>query len=69
MEKIKAFAREQGYDDVMYLTKWRGYDCYEPIFKDTEVAYVGLPLMIMVQGETIRMSTVDEALAQISEQN
>lgn len=38
INKIKSFAREQGYDDVMYLTKWRGYDCYEPIFKDNKVA-------------------------------
>lgn len=68
MDKIKAFAQEQGYDDVVYLNRWRGYQCYEPIFNGADVSFVGPPLMIMVKGSTIRMSTVDEAFEHIEQQ-
>lgn len=67
IKKVKAFAKEQGYDDVLPLGKWQGYDIYEPIFNGADVAFVGLPLMVMVKGETIRMSTVEEAEKQQSE--
>lgn len=69
-QKIIAFAKEQGYDDVSPLGKWREYDAYEPTFKGTDEgtpAFVGPPLMILVKGEEIRMSTVEEAYAQIDE--
>ena len=61
---VKEFAREQGYDDAISLGKWRGFDAYEPVF-DGDVAYVGPPLMILVKGETIRMSTPEEGYQQI----
>lgn len=68
-EKIIAFAKKQGYDGISPLGKWRGYDAYEPTFKgtDEEPAFVGPPLMILVKGNEIRMSTVEEAYAQIDE--
>lgn len=68
-EKIIAFAKKQGYDGISPLGKWRGYDAYEPTFKGTgeEPAFVGPPLMILVKGNEIRMSTVEEAYAQIDE--
>lgn len=69
-EKIIAFAKEQGYDGIAPLGKWREYDAYEPTFKGTDEenpAIVGPPLMILVKGEDIRMSTVEEAYAQMDE--
>lgn len=69
-EKIIAFAKKQGYDGVSPLGKWRGYDAYEPTFEGTSEdtpAFVGPPLMILVKGKEIRMSTVEEAYAQIDD--
>lgn len=67
-EKNLQFAKQNGYNDVIYLAKWRGFDCYEPVFSDSgEFSIIGLPLMIMVKGETIRMSTPEESLQQIDE--
>lgn len=60
---ILEFARKQGYEAVTFWKKWNGYDCYEPIFfLEQPVSYIGLPLMILVKGETIRMSTPEEAM-------
>lgn len=68
-DKIIAFAKKNGYDDVLPLGKWKEYDAYEPIFdgKDGATAYVGPPLMILVKGDEIRMSTVEEAYQQIAD--
>lgn len=69
-EKILEFAKKNGYDDVEPLGKWREFDCYEPIFDGTseeEPAIVGLPLIILVNGDEIRMSTEEEAFAQMEE--
>lgn len=68
--EIIAFAKKQGYDGISPLGKWREYDAYEPTFKGTNEetpAIVGPPLMILVKGNEIRMSTVEEAYAQIDE--
>lgn len=65
--KIRAFAKKQGYDDVLYLNKWRGYDVYEPIFNNDEVHIIGVPLVILVKDNIIRMSTVEEAFQQLNE--
>lgn len=67
-EKIIKFAKDNGYDGVLPLGKWKEYDAYEPTFADTKedsLSYVGPPLMILVKGEEIRMSTVEEAYEQI----
>lgn len=67
-ERITEFAKSQGYDDAEYIGKWHDYDCYEP-YSNTEnaVDYVGLPLLILVKDDKIRMSTAEEALKQIDE--
>lgn len=67
-EQIIEFAKKEGYDGVLPLGKWKGYDCYEPFFENAteeEPAEVGPPLMIMVKGDEIRMSTEEEAYEQI----
>lgn len=69
-QQIIAFAKKQGYDGAVPLGKWREYDAYEPTFKGTTEeapAIVGPPLLILVKGEEIRMSTIEEAYAQIDE--
>lgn len=66
IEKVKAFAKKQGYDDVLYIGKWKEFDCYEPVFKGDDVSFIGVPLLILVQDKEIRMSTVDEAFEQLN---
>jgi len=65
--KVMQFAKEQGYKTAEPIGSWRGYDIYEPIYSKDEVSYIGLPLMIMVKEDEIRMSTDDEALQQIDD--
>lgn len=67
-KEIEKFAVEQGYKSAIFLCKWREYDCYEPIVNDEDVAFVGLPLLILVDGQgRIRMSTPEEAMQQMDE--
>lgn len=69
-KEIVAFAKKNGYDGVLPLGKWREYDAYEPTFDDSteeEPSFVGPPLMILVKGDEIRMSTEEEAYQQIEE--
>lgn len=65
-EVIIQFAKQQGYDNVLYVGKWRGYDVYEPTFEGSETCFVGPPLVILVRGRSIRMSTVEESYEQIN---
>ena len=62
------FAKKQGYETVEYLCEWRGFKCYEPIFAEDEVSFVGLPLLILEDKDgNIRMSTPEEAMQQMDE--
>lgn len=65
--KVINFAKEQGYDGALYIGKWRDYDIYEPVFNGDDVSFVGIPLLILVKGDNIRMSTVEEAFEQLKE--
>lgn len=67
INKIIKFANENGYSGAVYLNEWRGYSCYEPTFDDEDVSFVGLPLIIMVKGDEIRMSTPEEAMEHLDE--
>lgn len=65
--KIIEFAKDQGYDSASFLQKWKGYEVYEPIFEGEGVQKVGLPLVILVKKNSIRLSTQDEAFALLDE--
>ena len=65
-EDITQFAKKQGYDNVLYIGKWRDYDVYEPTFEGSGPHFVGPPLVILVRGRSIRMSTVEEAYKQLN---
>lgn len=58
-EKVVEFAKKQGYKTAEFVTKWKGYDVYEPVFSD-ELSYIGLPLWILVKGSEIRMTDEKE---------
>lgn len=62
LSTIKEFAVKNGYKDAVFLKKWNGYNCYEPIMSKDGVSFIGLPLVIMEKDGKIRMSTADEAM-------
>ena len=68
-KEIDRFAKEQGYaGGCVYLREWNGYSIYEPLFDDSgEPCVIGPPLVVMVSGETIRMSTEEEAFQTLEE--
>lgn len=69
ISKVIDFAKSKGYETAKIgtLPKWHGYDAYEPIFDTKEMPCIGLPFMILVKGEAIRMSTPDEAMAYLDD--
>jgi len=67
MHEIINYAKAQGYDSAEYLCEWQGYDVYEPFYDGDETKHLGVPLVILVHGETIRMSTEEEAYKQLDE--
>ena len=65
--KVSDFAIEHGFDGAEFMCKWRGYNCYEPIF-DSGTAYLGLPQFIFEDEDgSLRMSSSEEALQLIDE--
>ena len=67
MDKVIEFAKEQGYDNASYLGEWDGYKVYEPTFDGDDVLFIGVPLVILVKNEVIKMSTVEEAFQVMDE--
>jgi len=67
MTDVIAFAKGQGYESAKYLYKWHDFDVYEPIFKANQTSFIGVPLVILVKDDNIRMSTVDEAFEQLDD--
>ena len=65
IDTVISFAKQQGYDNAIYLGKWKDYDAYEPVFDGADVSFVGLPFMILAKGDTVRMSTNEEAFEQV----
>lgn len=65
-DNIKAFAKKMGYDDALYIGKWKDYEAYEPMFEGDDVLFVGNPYLILVKGDEIRMSTEEEAFEQLN---
>jgi hypothetical protein len=65
-EIVHEFAVMNGYPQIRKAKNWRGYEVYEPVF--FEDVYIGLPLIILVKGDSIRLSSVDEAFAYLEEQ-
>ncbi len=65
IEQVKEFVKQQGYDDALPIGKWKGFDAYEPVFDGEDTSFIGVPLLILVKGDSIRMSTVEEAFEQL----
>ena len=67
IKQVISFAQRNGYETVEKLNNWNGYECYEPIMDSKKETELGPPLMILVKGDKIRMSTPDEAFQQLGE--
>lgn len=66
-EAVISFVKQQGYDNAVYLGKWKDYDVYEPVFDCADVSFVGLPFIILAKGDAVRMSTSEEAFEQMQD--
>lgn len=69
LENVVAFAKENGYDGAEVLGTWNGFDVWEPTFDGTDPVCVGLPLVILVNGDEMRMSTPEEAMDILEDMN
>lgn len=65
-QKIKEFAIRNGYDGAIPNGFWRGYEVYEPTLGNQPTS-IGPPLMILVKGEKIRMTTPEESYERIDD--
>jgi hypothetical protein len=61
---VLRFAKSNGYENVLYIGKWKGWDIFEPILHDGEISFTGVPLLIMKKGSIIKISTAEEAYEQ-----
>lgn len=67
---VNQFAQEHGYRGAKYIGVWKNYKVYEPYMRDQQVAFIGLPLVILVDDSgKIRMSTSDEALETLDDKS
>lgn len=66
LDEIETFAIEQGYKYVLLFGNWKGFDVYEPLI-GCEPAEIGLPQMILVKENQVRLSTVEEAFQILDE--
>lgn len=66
--KIAEFiADEFGTRSYKQGKSYNGYDVYIPQFKQT--AFTGLPYVVLVKGDEMRLSTPDEALDYLGVEN
>ena len=49
-------AEEVGCDKAVYRGEWKGYKVYSPETEDGEIAYTGLPVMILVKDGKWRLT-------------
>ena len=62
-EKVRDFAKQNGYMTAIFETIWKNYNVYEPIYSwDEEPSYTGYPLMIQEKEDELRLTTPEEAL-------
>lgn len=61
-KKVKQLAREMGFRGVKSRGRWDRYEVFEPTGGDA-VENIGLPQLILADGETVRMAAPDEVFA------
>ena len=59
-EKIFDIVTELNADDCKFSTVWKGYEVYIPVY--LKPVCIGLPYVILVKGNNVRLSTDKEAM-------
>ena len=59
-EKLEDFLDELQAKSFRKGKSWKGYDVYVPEYD--EMVYIGLPLVLLVKSEEMRISTGEECL-------
>ena len=57
---IVKFAKDNGYETAEFNGQWREYDVYKPVYNSKNICMIGLPYIILVKDNKIRMSTEKE---------
>lgn len=68
INKVRAYAKSNGWDGIVPEPQWNGYNVYSRKFSDAgrnDMVCVGLPLVILEKEGKIRMSTPSEALERL----
>ena len=61
--KVLKFANDLGYGNIGEEDHWNGYEVYQLIYNkpgDENVYHIGLPHIVMIKGDKIRISTDTE---------
>lgn len=61
-QDILTFGKNMGYDDLERVDNRRGFEVYQPVYPGKDIVYAGLPFVILVKDDEIRLSTPEEAL-------
>ena len=61
-KKVKQLAREMGFRDIRSRGRWDRYEVFEPTGGDA-VENIGLPELILADGEIARMAAPEEVFA------
>lgn len=64
-KRVHEFALANGYAQIQKADDWHGFEVYEPVY--FEPTFVGLPFVILVKGNSIRLSTVEETFERLDE--
>ena len=56
-------AEQCGYDKATYVGEWQGYKVYKPELNGGEIAYTGLPVLILVKDGEGRITRGKEIFA------
>lgn len=56
-------AERCGFDKAVYAGEWKGYNVYKPELSGGEIAFTGLPILILVKNGEGRITKGDEIFA------
>lgn len=62
-DKATAFAKQNNLKSVKRLGSWKGFEVFDPIPENDEVAIIGHPRVILVKGGKARFSEPKESYA------
>lgn len=67
LKKIEDFAKKRGFQKVKYMGEYNGMPAYSPLRE--EMAYIGKPFFILVNGNKLKMVTGELGLKILHELN